>query len=158
MKKIIFTLLIATLGITATYAQQQERPRRGHFSPEEFRAKQREFITKTVQLTPEEAEAFFPIYFKSQEEIWNIERESHRKVAKKMGEQLTEEEWKTIIDSRADTKIKIAQLQKQHNKEYLKVIPASKVIKIEHAEKMFQHEMLKKMSQRGRKNRSGKEK
>ena len=62
MKKALFTIAIALLATTATVAQEHERrmPPRPPFSPKEFQAKQREFITEKAELTAEEADAFFP--------------------------------------------------------------------------------------------------
>ena len=59
MKKtllLLFSLIAFSLAATA------QQPQRGKFNPEEFKAKLESFITQEANLTPAEAQAFFPIY------------------------------------------------------------------------------------------------
>ena len=72
MKKILlasFILLIATMTVGA----QDNNKRKPHFSPEEFQAKQRAYITEKAELSPEEAEAFFPLFFELQKKKFDLE-------------------------------------------------------------------------------------
>ena len=144
MKKILFASLL--LLLTAVTASAQERPmNKPHFSPEEFQAKQRTYITEKAGLTPEEAEAFFPLYFDLQKKKWAINKEARGNARFKRGETPSEEQCVTMVNDFADAKVKIAQLEKEYIALYLKVIPAQKIMLIQHAEERFQREMLKRM-------------
>lgn len=64
MKKLIILLIIVCSCIPALNAMGDPNQ---HLSPEEFRAKQRAFITEKAGLTKEEAAKFFPVYFELQD-------------------------------------------------------------------------------------------
>ena len=75
MKKTLFTFAIILLTATASMAQEHNQPKNKRpFSPEEFQAKQKAFITEKAALTPEEAEAFFPLFFELQKKKFNKKR------------------------------------------------------------------------------------
>ena len=145
MKKTLIALFIITA--TALTATAQERPaepgRRKKFSHEQFQAKQREYITEKAQLTAEEADAFFPLFFELQKEKFRIEREARSKVIKERGQKLTDEECKSLLEHTADAKIKTAELEKEYITKYLNVVPAKKLLDIQRAEHSFQGYLLK---------------
>ena len=53
-----------------------------HLSPEEFRAKQKAFITEKAGLTSEEAAKFFPLYFELQDRKKQLNDEAWKKQPK----------------------------------------------------------------------------
>ncbi len=153
MKNILFTL-IAILGLCTT-ATAQDAPRehnRGkkRFSLKEFQERQRNFITTHAKLTPEEAEAFFPLFFELQKKKWLINKEAKDKVDAKYGKEHSEEKCLLIVNEFADAKIKTAELEKEYIKKYLEVVPASKILGIQRAEEHFRKETLRQMWERGR--------
>ena len=120
------------LTIAASYAQENNTRARKPFSPEEFQAKQRTFIAEKAELTAEEAEAFFPIFFELQ-------------TRKPRGEKMSEEECREYVYKMADTKIEIAKLEREYTDKYLGVISACKLRKVLHAEGAFQRHLMKEM-------------
>lgn len=153
MKKILFTL-IAILSLCAT-ATAQDAPRehnrdKKRFSLKEFQERQRNFITTHAKLTPEEAEAFFPLFFELQKKKWLINKEARDKVDAKYGKEHSEEKCLLIVNEFADAKIKTAELEKEYIKKYLEVVPASKILGIQRAEEHFRKETLRQMWERGR--------
>ncbi len=154
MKKTIFTI-IAVLTLSATLVAQgnnKQNENKKRFSLEEFQARQREFITKHARLTPQEAEAFFPIFFELQKKKWLINKEARDKVESKYGKEHSEEKSLLIVNEFADAKIKIAELEKEYIKKYLKAISAKKILGVQRAEDNFQKDMLRRMWDRGHKN------
>ena len=146
MKKILFASLL--LLLTAVTASAQERPmNKPHFSPEEFQAKQRTYITEKAGLTPEEAEAFFPLFFELQKKKFELERNVRKEFKKERGEQMTEEECRDFVYKMADTKIEIAKLEREYTDKYLQVLPPCKLRRVQHAEGMFQRDLMKKMTE-----------
>ncbi|MBQ8256710.1 MAG: hypothetical protein IJY98_02160 [Bacteroidaceae bacterium] len=153
MKKLFLLLILTSVTLTATMAQEK-RPEKGkRFSPEQFQAKQREFITEKARLTPEEANAFFPIYFELQKEKFRIEREARSKVAKERGQALTDEECTTLLTGTADAKIKTAELEKEYIAKYLNAVSPKKLLDIQRAERAFQGHMIKSMARGERGNK-----
>ena len=147
MKRAIITLSLIVVTLLAANAQEKQSPQGGRrFSPEQFQAKQRSYITEKAKLTQEEAAAFFPLFFELQKEKFRIEREARSKVIKERGQRLTDEQCKELLMNSADARIKIAELEKEYIAKYLKVVSAKKLLDIQRAERSFQNHMLKSLS------------
>lgn len=151
MKRAIITLSLIVITLLATNAQEQQKPKgeRHRFSPEQFQAKQRGYITEKTKLTQEEADAFFPLFFELQKEKFRIEHEARSKVIKERGQKLTDEQCKELLINGADARIKIAELEKEYIAKYLNAVSAKKLLDIQRAERSFQNYMLKSISRDG---------
>ena len=146
MKRFLQTsLLLFIVAIAATAHEQQNK--RPHFSPEEFQAKQRTYITEKAELTTEEADAFFPLFFELQKKKFDLERNARKKFRKQQGERMSEDECRQFVYNMADAKIEIAKLEREYTDKYLEIIPPSKVRKVQHAEASFQRDLMKKMTE-----------
>ena len=143
MKKIVFASLFMLFAVLTANAQQHNR--KPHFSPEEFQAKQRAYITEKAGLTPEEADVFFPLFFELQKKKFDLERNARKDFRKQRNEQMNEEECRKFVHNMADVKIEIAKLEKEYTDKYLEVLPACKVRRVQHAEGSFQRDLMKKM-------------
>lgn len=141
---ILVLALIMVTALSAT-AQEDRRERRRHFSPEEFQAKQREFITEKAGLSQQEAEAFFPLFFELQKKKFELEGNARRAINKKRGEKMSDEQCRTFINKMAETRVEIAKLEQTYIGKYLEVISPSKLLEIQHAEGMFQRHLMKEM-------------
>ena len=78
MKKLIVLFIVMCCFIPLSWAMDGCNQ---HLSPDEFRAKQKAYITEKAGLTKEEAAKFFPVYFELQDrkkqlndEAWNLLR------------------------------------------------------------------------------------
>ena len=149
MKRVLFAIAIILMSVTASVAQEREKKmeRRPPFSPEEFQAKQRAFITERAGLTAEEADAFFPLFFELQKKKFEIEHEIRKNSRKPHGEKLTEEQCRELVYKMADTKIEISKLEREYTDKYIKVLNACKLHKVLHAEGAFQRHLMKEMTQ-----------
>ena len=144
MKRYILTsLLLFFIALTASAQEQQNK--RPHFSPEEFQAKQKAYITEKAELSAEEAEAFFPLFFELQKKKFELERNARKDFKRQRGEQMSEEECRKFVYNMADVKIEVAKLEREYTDKYLEVLPACKVRKVLHAECTFQRDLMKKM-------------
>ena len=148
MRRVLFTIAIALLATVASVAQEhdQRMDRRPPFSPEDFQAKQRAFITERAGLTSEEADAFFPLFFELQKKKFEIEHDARKDTRKPHGERLTEEQCHELVYRMADTKIEISKLEREYTDKYLQVVSACKLHKIMFAEGAFQRHLMKEMT------------
>ena len=105
------------------------------------------------QTDPEEANAFFPIFFEFQQSKWKIKNEARKKLRHNPQECPTEKEYRNLVNEIADAQIKIAKLEKNYIEKYLEIIPARKVLDVQHAEDRFQREMIKRMARGANKKR-----
>ena len=148
MKKTLFTFAIILLTATASMAQEHNQPKNKRpFSPEEFQAKQKAFITEKAALTPEEADAFFPLFFELQKKKFEIEHNVRKDARKPHGEKMSEEECREFVYKMADTRIEISKLEREYTDKYMTVLSACKLHKVLHAEGAFQRHLMKEMTQ-----------
>jgi len=128
-------------------AQQQIPNRSGQFSPAEYWNQQKAFFTERAGLTEDEANAFFPIYNELQQKKRELNRETRRIMRQEGGAATSEEQSLKAIDAIAETNIKIAELEKEYLQKFKKVLPASKILKIQNAEEQFNSQILKDIQQ-----------
>ena len=132
--------------------QQKQQPTTYHhnrgqrFSPAEYWKKQKEFFTKRANLTEEEAAKFFPLYNELQQKKMQINHQSRQNAVREQ-QQMSEADCLKTIDALADAQIQIAQLEKEYLEKFKKVLPASKILKIQMAEDQFNSELIKEMQQ-----------
>ena len=137
-------MLILLLGIIGgnivLFAQQDEDKRKADF--EKFRAERKAFITKEMGLTDEEAAVFWPLNDELQRKKFNLNKEVRTQMhalrqAKREGKQISEEEYRRLIESSAKAKVKEAELDEIFQKKFLGILPAEKVFKLQNAENEF---------------------
>ena len=73
--------MLAFIATAITSTAQENGAKRRHFSPEEFQAKQQEYITNKAGLTQAEADAFFPLFFELQKKKFELERNVRKEVS-----------------------------------------------------------------------------
>ncbi len=130
-----------------TNHQQPVPNRSGQFSASEYWKQQQQFFTEKAELTEQEAKAFFPLYNELQQKKRQLNMEIRRTMRQEPGTVMTEEQSQKAIDARANTNIKIAELEKEYLEKYKQVLPASKILKIQNAEEQFNSQLLKDIQQ-----------
>ena len=130
-------LLILFLAGSVTLTQAQGRPPGNAERSESLKrveALKIGFLTRQIELTPEEAEKFWPVYNKYSEDL----RRAHKD---NLGSDLSE----------LEREEKILDLRKKYKSEFLKVLSAEKVNKLFQAEKEFRVMVQREiMERRGR--------
>ena len=139
MKLRYFITLVACLFCIATFAQKKSPN-----TEAQFRAKKQAYMVKKAELTPEESEKFFPLYFEFLDKKKQINQEAWKEVRKKGNEfELTEAEYEKITEQFFDNQETIAKLEKEYIKKYREFLSAKKVYMIYYAEQKFSRNMLK---------------
>ena len=144
MKK-FFLVIVALFCLSGICAQDQQQGKGWRMSPDEYRNRQQEFITRRADLTEVEASAFFPVYFELQKQKMELNGELRRKMRAAWKDQLTEEEAAVLVEEMADMKLKCDQLDKDYLQKFVKLIPATKMMKVQMAEEEFRRELLRDM-------------
>jgi len=134
-------LLFTILFISPSFAQ-----RRGPLEEEmeKFRAKKISFLTDKLQLTPGEAEKFWPIYHQSEKENWEAQFKRHQieiRVQKENGN-LTDKEIIALTKEMVETHKAEALVREKYNEKFLEVLPPKKVLILYQAEHQFLRQML----------------
>ena len=155
MRRIIILFISCMLTVVSVSGQvRQQRPgkqpmpnRNEQFSPAEYAQQQREFIIKNAELTSQEADVFFPIFDELQQKKRELNRGTRRFMREAAGPDASDEQCLKAIEARAETNIKIAELEKESLPKFKEVLPASKILKVQNAEEQFNSQILKDIQQ-----------
>jgi hypothetical protein len=138
----IITLVIVLVIITGTKAQSIKHQNKW----EKFRSEKIAFLTSALELSPEEAQKFWPVYNKMEKERWEaqkLRREMGEKV-RDAEESLSDKEITQLTRKFAGSMQKEADILVSYNEKFLKILPPEKVLKLYKAENEFRMYMIKK--------------
>jgi hypothetical protein len=144
MKK-IKSMLILLLAFSAAAVAQKEHPMRDKV--EAFKVG---FITDRLNLTPEEAKTFWPVYNKYQDEL-EVLRKSRREnlVNAKMNfDEMTDKDIEKVIDNELSSRQSELDLLKKYHPQFKQVLPIRKVAKLYRAEEDFKRKLLDMIQER----------
>jgi hypothetical protein len=138
-KKFVLLIGAILLFAFAGYAQNKEAP-----DFEKFKSQKIAFLTEKMNLSPKEAQDFWPVY--NEFEKLRIELQQHRREL----EQKTRDENVTLTDQEiikttrdiAATFKKEADLSTTYNEKFLKILPPQKVLQLYRAENQFRAHMF----------------
>lgn len=150
MKKYVLMLLILCAG-TGVLAQPPGGNRRG--GPDgpgkpdrkEIEAQFIAFITKQLELTPEESQKFWPVYNKYQDEMKEIRKERRDMMREGRDGERTEKELDALMLKNFDFKEKEVNIERRYHGEFKAVLPIKKIGKLYIAEEEFKRHLLGKM-------------
>lgn len=145
MKKLLLLLFIA-FGVAATAQQTDDNEETKH---EKIEALKIGFITEKLALTSKEAEVFWPVYNKFEQEIKTV-RKKQRELTKafKLKNKPTDQEADKYITEQMALKQSEIDVIKKYLPEFRKVLPATKVAILLSLEQEFKMELLRKMKDR----------
>lgn len=143
MKIKILVLISIILGATfSAWAQ-------GKLSEEkrkEFEAQKIAYFTQELDLTPEEAAVFWPLY----NEMLKKVREQDMKLREitcetRKSAKLTEEQEKQRVMDLLKYEQKMLDIKKEYYQRLMEVVPAQKVARLDRTERKFHRQLLQKM-------------
>lgn len=147
MKKYLISFILFLSVLPTAFAHDGEaRPR---LNPAEFRAKLQEFVTRDAGLTDEEAARFFPLYFKLEDQKRALNDKSWRLVHQGDNDNLTESQYKAILDGIYNNRIAIDKLEKSFNYQFHKVISWQKILRVHRSEIRFNRHLIRGMRPKG---------
>jgi hypothetical protein len=138
---LIILLIFSGAAIAQESPQKQKKPNK-----EKIKAMKISFLTNKLDLTPEEAQQFWPIYneYENKKEALRKEKRMDKR-PKGEDTKLSDDE----IDQRMDNYFKIRQkeldLDKEYHAKFKTVIPIKKVGKLYLAQEEFKRELLRKI-------------
>lgn len=144
MKKLLVFAFAACLAVSAL-AQPQGDRKFGKPDFDKIKAEKVAFITSEVGLTSKEAEAFWPVYNKIEEEqhaLTKAERQAYKALSEAVA---AGTDTKALLDTYLKAKEANVNLQVRGAKEYGKVLPAEKVAKFYICEEKFLRTQLGKL-------------
>lgn len=146
--KLLSSLLF--IGVIA-FSSTAQPPKENASKREKVEQLKIAYITKELNLTSEEAKAFWPLYNAMTDEI-STERRKRRKLAQQLKanlETLSEEEIKTKTQEMLDSEIAESKLKKEHLEKIAGVVGYKKAVTLLALEQQFKKELLKRLNQQG---------
>ena len=110
------------------------------------------FITKRLDLTSEQAEKFWPIYNKYEDEL-RVLREANTKILLNVYvniETMSDNELNDIVNQELAFRQNELDITKRYIPQFKSVLPIRKVLKLFKAEEDFKKELIRRMSQNNR--------
>ncbi len=141
---VAFLMLLCCFSFTQALAQPVQREQK-----DEIDARRIGFITSEMELTPEEAQVFWPVYNKYRAEVETLKksRASELMSAKINFDDYTDEQVDKVIENDFNSRQKELDILRKYNSEYKKILPVKKVAKLYRAEQLFKISLLKDMRQ-----------
>ncbi len=154
MKRIVVLIsmvLISAFGMLAVGSDQ--------FNYEEFKAKKIAYFTAHIDLTPAEAEKFWPVYNEFEQKKFALmqeRKELDRQLDEKI-EDLSDREYIELSKKITTFHVNEGNLDVEYNAKFLKILSPKKVIQLYSAEKNFKNHLLQEYK-RFDKNKKGDDK
>ncbi|MEN8123781.1 MAG: sensor of ECF-type sigma factor [Bacteroidota bacterium] len=139
MKKALITLIIVILSVSSLIAQSERR--------EKLKAYKTAFITEKLELTPAEAEKFWPVYNIYENKVHQLKivniRDNHKKVREKGGiDALTDTEANTMLNQLVLNDDELAKAKTKFYEALKNIISSKKILKLYRAEHEFNRKLL----------------
>jgi hypothetical protein len=147
MKKYILLFLTLTFFISINSYSQE------HGGKDRFKTLKIGFITETLDLTTKEAESFWPIYNKYQDQIHLLRLSEKSKLLKNIKERgglesLSDIEAETLLNNVLDINKQIHENEQNMFSDLKGVLSAKKLLKLYRAEKDFNRKILEQYKKR----------
>lgn len=139
------------LVLTATSmvnAQSNDKSRENRW--EKFRAEKVAFLTTKLDLSPEEAQKFWPVYNQLEKERMaaHNHRENLEDKVRDTKDNMSEREIIKLTRDYASSMQKEAKMMVDYNEKFLEILPPGKVLELYKAENEFRFQMIKKFRDR----------
>ncbi|MCO6176094.1 sensor of ECF-type sigma factor [Flavobacterium sp. NRK F10] len=129
-------LLIAFIGFSQNFKDKKEK----------IKALKIAYITEKLELTPDEAQKFWPIYNAFDDQEFDIRHNKMRTLIHKIGdggfESLSEKEAATLLNQMESYEDQLYTLRKKYFKELQSVLSAKKIILLKKSEEEFNRKLL----------------
>lgn len=149
MKNLLIPVFICLTLIS--FAQPRQQGGGGNHPPrpsrEQVEAMKVGFLTKRLDLTPDEAKVFWPVYNKFQDEIEAIRKTRRDRMDPKTFEQLSDKEVEKAVDAELVSRQSELDVLKKYHSQFKQVLPIKKVAQLYRAEEDFKRELLERIKE-----------
>jgi len=142
MKRVLFVSLLLALLSFLAMAQNTEKPScpDGNEWLQRMRSEKIAFLTAEMELTPEEAQVFWPVYNEYQAQMFaatKASRESFMALDKSVSSKFGDKEIEKLISQYIEADASRIAVAKKYLPEFYKVLPAEKVARLYIGEEKF---------------------
>jgi Spy/CpxP family protein refolding chaperone len=149
-QKLLFAIIML-FAFTAASSQGPGMGRNPRKKMEKIKTYKIAFITEKLNLTPEEAEKFWPVYNSHMKEMEQLQKTRFDNIpnAPKDMEDLTKEEAEAAVDEILDNEKNILDLKIEFKNKLKPILSAKKILRLFDAEREFRMELMKRLSGNG---------
>lgn len=148
MKNYLIALLLCC---SSSLLAQPPEPESGNQKPgrERVEAMKVGFLTQRLNLSPEEARVFWPVYNKYQDELHTLRKSRRENLvnAKTNFDEMPDKEVEKTVDSELGFRQQELDLLKKYHGQFKQVLPIKKVAKLYRAEEDFKRELLDRIKE-----------
>jgi hypothetical protein len=139
MKTITPLIALCLLMTTAGVHAQMKRPVK-----EKVDAIKIGFITERLDLTPEEAQAFWPVYNQYTDELDHLRKDRRENLmnARENFDSMSDGELEKAVDNEIAFRVNELEILKKYHPQFKKILPVKKVAKLYRAEEDFKRRLL----------------
>lgn len=141
------TTILSLLILTSTHwlsAQDLDQRKKDFIKTQKIA-----FFTQKLDLTPDEAQQFWPVYNDYQNRLNKIhdERRSMSSYYKSNTENISDSELSEMTDKYINLQVRESQLKKEFHEKFKKILSPSKMMKLYQAEEQFTQWLLRQLRQ-----------
>lgn len=140
--KQVTLLMLMLLTFTAGFAQSGKQQRM-----EKIKSIKVGFITDRLQLTPDQATKFWPVYNKYEDELRSVRRSFFQQY-KDQKKNMDEETSRRFIEDNLEYQEEELKIKKKYKNEMLKVISAQQLAELYQAERDFRKMLVNELRER----------
>lgn len=147
MKNLIYTFVISALMLTGAAQAQAQGKCDGDWKAK-MMSEKIAFLTVELNITPEEAQAFWPVYNKVEKERDEARHEvfsAHKVMSTALEEGKSEKELSALLDSYVAAKVRQDEVDNGAAETYKSVLPVEKVAKLYVAEEKYRRQYIHKL-------------
>lgn len=143
MKNLLLLTTLAIFSLTSAFAQEKKDDDHDMF--EKIKAEKVSYFTSKLDLTPAEAQAFWPVYNEYEKKRFDIMRQIHdfERMPDDKFTSLSDAEIVKLTDSYILSFETQAKLLKDYNKQFLKILPNKKVLLLYRTENEFRSHLIR---------------
>lgn len=156
MKKLLILLLICTFAVSLS-AQQHKEPQRQQKSQryQQIQSAKIAFFSAEMELTPDEAENFWPLY----NEYWKARERANRRSFQALrsinkivngNQKVTNQALKNLMETYISNITAEGEIHKEYYKKFLEIFSVEKVAKMYATEENFRIKMIHQLRSGGR--------
>ena len=138
----LLLLLLAVLISATTFAQSRKGER--------IHALKVSFITNKMELSSDQAERFWPVYNKYEQDV-RTTRKQYLTQGKARNRKMTDAEARQYVENNLDFQEAVIDLKRRYKEQFLKVISAQQLANLYTAEREFKQMLIQKLRDKKRK-------
>lgn len=145
---LIMVMILSSITVLAQNKPENVQPeKKGNDRHDKIEAQKIAFITQQIELTVDEAKAFWPVYYEYEAKRKELRKNYYSREDLKKDDfaKMSEKEASQILDKQLTEAQKAMDLRKEYVAKYRAILPAVKVLQLQHAEREFQKLIIDKL-------------